>query len=101
MQLLLKKSPNAGYVESDVVCIVDDSHQWGRGELDTSVFTVVTGVTLTENEKELLLMPDEQIKVPKSVLKLNKLRRKFINRENMEYIGRRRYDWSTNQITRK
>lgn len=100
MQLLLKNSPNAGYTTSDVVAIVPDNHIWGTGELDTDVFTIIKDVTLTDNEHGLLLMTDEQIVIPKSALKIPALRKKLINRDNKQYVGRRRYKFTT-QLERK
>jgi len=100
MQLLLKNSPNAGYETSDVVAIVSDSHEWGSGELDANVFTIVKNVSLSETEKQLLLMLDKQIEIPKSALKVPALRKALVNRGNMKYKGRRRYNYIT-QMERK
>lgn len=100
MELLIKNSPNAGYVTNDVVYIAPDNHSWGSGELDTNVFTIVKNVAITQYEKELLLMLDEQVIIPKSALKVHALRKAMINRENMKYQSRRRYKY-TNQMERK
>lgn len=106
MQLLLKNSPNAGYETSDVVAIVPDDHVWGSGELGSAgelvsdAFIIVPDVALTDNEKELLLMTDEQVVIPKSALKVPALRKALVNHGNMKHKGRRRYKYTT-QMERK
>ena len=101
MQLLLKNSPNAGYETNDVVVAMPDDHIWGTGELQSSVFTIVTGVTIDDETKDKLLVSDEQIQVAKAAMKIPALRKKMINRDNMKLSKRRRYRYVNDQMERK
>jgi len=91
MQLLLKNSPNAGYTTNDVVYIAPDDHEWGRGELDTDVFTIVKNVELTEDEINRLKMVDFQMVFPKTALKMLNQRSRLVRLDNIEHVRRRRY----------
>jgi hypothetical protein len=101
MQLLLKNSHNAGYTTNDVVAIVPDDHEWGSGELQTNVFTIVENVTLSEDEMDILRTEDVQIELPKAMLRLTSLRFKLMRDFTLQKrIKRRRYYYD-NGIKRK
>ena len=89
MDLLVKNNPNH-YDTGDIIYIAPDGHQWGGGELDTNVFTIVTGVTLTDRERELLLMPDDMINFS-SYSMLPTFRSLSLKGEQLNYLNRRKY----------
>ena len=51
---------NHSYDSGDTVVIVSDAHIFSADEKDTSVFTIESGVNLSEGDKAKLIMTDER-----------------------------------------
>lgn len=102
-ELLLNAKPAHKYDADDVVYIAEDGHIWSQAEQNTNVFKIVTGVSLSQLDLDLLRMPDEQAQIPKSALKVPSLRSKLAKRESLQLTKRRRYgfDTQTNSLMRK
>ncbi len=100
MELLIKNSPNH-YETGDLIDFREDGFQWSTGASQSDVFTILKGVDITEAECELLMMPDEQLIIPKSVLKNPIMYKGLINIENMQEIKRRRFTVKNSKLERK
>ena len=50
----------AGYDLGDTVRVVGDNHVWGSEELDTSKWTIITALNLTQDQIDKLEMSGEQ-----------------------------------------
>ena len=101
MELLLKNNSNAGYELGDVIDIRPDGFEWSTGALDTSHFTIVKGVNLTQREMSLLKIPDEQLQLPKSALKNPRVRQSILKNRLIKTAKRRRYTFKNNVMEMK
>jgi len=100
MELLVKNSPNH-YDTNDTIDMREDGFQWSTGALQSSVFTVVTGVTVTEDDEKLLKQNDEGVKNFSAVSKLPTFRSLSMGREQLKEFHRRKYQYEGGVVKRK
>ena len=100
MQIIKKKSPNAGYVEGDSVAIVSDAHVFSVDEHNSDIFTIEIGITLTDAEISKIQMNDEQIN-RNAASNLPTFRSLSTNISNLKYLHRRKYQYTSGNVLLK
>ena len=90
MQLIKRNIPNAGYEQYDVVTIADDAHQWSPMELSGN-FLIETGVTISDSERNKLIMNDEGLANHSAISQLPTFRSLSTKQENLKIFHRRKY----------
>lgn len=100
MELLLKNSPNH-YETGDAVVVMPDGWGWGEGELNTNVFTIEKGVTLTDSEAGLLTQQDIAPLNNSAISRLPTFRSLSTKFENAKLLHNRKYAYDNGSIALK
>ena len=91
MQAIIKVSPTT-YDTDDVIDFVDDDHVWGKDELDTTQFKIITAVNVDTTKA---LSSHVVVKTTKAVRKITPL---FFS---TKIVKKRRYTLSKNILSLK
>lgn len=93
MDLLIKNIPT-GYETGDMVTSYPDETDYtGSQESNASKFTIVTGVTLSEANKELLLMNDDSLNGHAAISKLPTFRSMSTQQAWLKLLHKRKYQY--------
>ena len=101
MELLLKNTPNAGYELNDIVVIMNDATNWGSEELNSNKFTIIKNIAISDVDKNLATMADEQFKNIAAISHIPAFRHSLFKIDNMQSVKRRKYTYNNNKVELK
>lgn len=100
MQIIKRNVPKAGYEQFDSITTVPDEHVFSEVEQGTD-YIIETGITMTNEDVRLLLMPDEGISNRVAFSGIPTFRNLAVSNGNTKILHRRKYQNSGNTLVSK